>query len=541
MLEPVFNYPQHPRSRTLAIIICLAMALSFGALIPQVFVEQAQSAQPEFSPSKGHNVQLVSVGRDGEPADGRSLFPDIDDSGSTIVFTSGASNIDDSDNNVACGAEGERNCLDLFVYDVKAGSARVVSRAGGGTGDQASEGVTGGGISADGLTVGFKTESAIFSPDDDNGVLDDYLVDLESGNMELLSRDQSGAPQRGDIEPFCKPGCGTVSLSGHGRFAVFSTVANDIVTGDQNGLLDAFLVDRKTGIITWVSNPNTSGLIAGQAVASGTSSISDDGHYVVFSAETILNEPEQREWCDSDDGTGEAPWQIFLYDVKKQVSEILSIDVSGVPGCGHSGRPVISGDGSTVFFHSRAPRLTADDSDEGLDVFQWTRDTATLKLVSTLKDAPDSEALAMRPTTNRDGSTVVFVTNREAYGAKGGIHGLVVSNPATSAWEPLALSSDGTWPDDHLGRAALNGAGNLIVFFGAASNLANGPGYEGDDGADVFLATNPLLSRAANDAALGGRHNGPSPTIPSTTWASALLATGMLVAGCRNWLYRSKE
>ena len=42
-------------------------------------------------------------------------------------------------------------------------------------------------------------------------------------------------------------------LSDDGRFAIFSSRKNDLVSGDTNGNSDVFVVDRESGITTRVS------------------------------------------------------------------------------------------------------------------------------------------------------------------------------------------------------------------------------------------------------------------------------------------------
>ena len=70
------------------------------------------------------------------------------------------------------------------------------------------------------------------------------------------------------------------SLSADGRYVVFVSFANNLVAGDTNGSTDIFVHDRNTGMTTRVSlhTDGTQGLFG----YSSNPSLSADGRYVVF-------------------------------------------------------------------------------------------------------------------------------------------------------------------------------------------------------------------------------------------------------------------
>jgi Tol biopolymer transport system component len=84
------------------------------------------------------------------------------------------------------------------------------------------------------------------------------------GVTERVSISAAGEPANADsYEP---------SLSGDGRFVVFSSSATNLVPGDTNGKSDVFVRDLKTGTTT-LEDPGH---------VSGNAAITPDGHFLVF-------------------------------------------------------------------------------------------------------------------------------------------------------------------------------------------------------------------------------------------------------------------
>jgi Tol biopolymer transport system component len=75
---------------------------------------------------------------------------------------------------------------------------------------------------------------------------------------------------------------GRPSISADGRFVAFASTAPNLVRGDNNGVPDVFVRDRRTGVTTRVSVSSTGAEANGP---SGNPSISGDGRYVVFESQ----------------------------------------------------------------------------------------------------------------------------------------------------------------------------------------------------------------------------------------------------------------
>ena len=283
--------------------------------IPDVFVRDHQTGTTE----------RVSVSTAGEEADGESYDPRISDNGQFVVFESFASNLVDDDTNSA---------PDIFVHDRTTGTTERVSVDS--DGDETTDGASQPAISGDGLVVGFISTEPDLVEGDTNGTFDVFVHDRTSGSTERLSvatgateadsgsfgprlngdgevvsfvsfatnlvsnddndlvdvfvRDRSASTTErvsvGDGEEEADGGSTGGGLSGDGRFVVFSSGATNLVPDDTNGASDVFVRDRTSGTTERVSLAN----LGGQAAGSGSSfggSISTDGRYVAFDSSAV--------------------------------------------------------------------------------------------------------------------------------------------------------------------------------------------------------------------------------------------------------------
>ena len=270
---------------------------------------------------------VVSVSSSGIFANNISYLPAISGDGSCVAFYSDATNL-------VPGAPGG-----IFVHELQTGLTEVVSvdssgNPGTSTGSNAS-------ISRDGRLVAFDSSDALV-PGDTDEWLDVFLHDRLTGVTELVSAASSTGPSY------------LPSLSADGRFVAFTSSANDLVPGDDNGVDDVFVRDRLTGVIELVS-VSSSG-------AQGNSfsydpSISQDGRFVAFhSSATNLSVLEDAPFFDD----------VFVHDRLTGVTELVSIDSFGNPGNGFSERSSISADGRHVAFESTSDNLVPAETG-GLD------------------------------------------------------------------------------------------------------------------------------------------------------------------------------
>ena len=190
-------------------------------------------------------------------------------------------------------------------------------------------------------------------------------------------------------------------ISADGRFVLFLSSANNLVTNDDNGkFVDVFLRNRTNGTCTLVSVG-----LSGTGGGNGNSvspAISADGRHVVFESEAsnlVANDTNNAS-------------DIFVRDLETGTTTLVSVNSSGTGvGNGASTSPVISADGRYVAFASEASDLAANDTNNVSDVFVRDRVTGTTTLVSVRADGSASgNGASDSPVMTPDGRWVAFIS-----------------------------------------------------------------------------------------------------------------------------------
>ena len=178
----------------------------------------------------------VSVGNTGGQGNGGSFSHVISGDGRFVAFASSSSNLVSNDTNDA---------LDVFIRDRVSGTTARVSV--GNTGNQGNGDSSVEAISPDGRFVAFSSTASNFVPGDTNGANDIFIRDRSSGTTQRVSLSDAGTQGNGDS--------GGATISADGRFVAFSSIANNLVSGDTNGFVDIFIRDRSgSGNTTIASN-----------------------------------------------------------------------------------------------------------------------------------------------------------------------------------------------------------------------------------------------------------------------------------------------
>jgi Tol biopolymer transport system component len=176
---------------------------------------------------RGRTVR-VSVGprarqaRDVRSRNGSAL-PSISADGRFVAFVSSATNLVSNDTN---------RMPDVFVRDRSRGRTMRVSVTNSRRQAKRESGVPV--ISPDGRFVAFSSYSALV-PGELAGVGQLFVRDLQAGTISLASRSSDG--EAGDDSSTA------AGFSADGRYLLFSSWARNLVPGDTNGLLDAFVRD----------------------------------------------------------------------------------------------------------------------------------------------------------------------------------------------------------------------------------------------------------------------------------------------------------
>jgi hypothetical protein len=288
----------------------------------------------------------VSVRSNGAEANNASRFPMVSADGSTVVFSSNATNLVASDTNGAS---------DVFAHDLLAAKTRRVSVDS--AGNQANDASYYAAVSADGQCVAFASYATNLVAGDSNGNTDIFVRDRSAGTTTRASVDSSGAQANSSSSD---PG-----ISADGNVVSFTSNATNLVAGDTNAVSDVFVHDRASGATERVSI-DSAGTEAGGVSVSCLLGPSADGRFVAFysSADNLVS------------GDTNATWDVFVRDRKSATTTRVSVDSSGSEGDGGSVMPSISADGELVAFASTATDLVANDTNAQSDVFVRNRGVA---------------------------------------------------------------------------------------------------------------------------------------------------------------------
>lgn len=185
----------------------------------QVYVHEVQVGE----------TSVVSVSSAGRPSNGNCFLPDLSDDGTLVAFKSEGSNLVAADTN---------GVPDVFVHDRSAGQTTRISVDD--FGNQSNDLSGGPAISDDGRYVAFVSFSSTFDPEDGNGASDVFVVDrsvaLGGSRIRRVSVEQPGNPRPGGPVPDFP-----VAISGDGVWIGFASAAENLVDGDNNNRIDAFV------------------------------------------------------------------------------------------------------------------------------------------------------------------------------------------------------------------------------------------------------------------------------------------------------------
>lgn len=172
-------------------------------------------------------TERAVVDPQGRRPNASSRNPSLSATGRFLTFDSTASDLVAGDTN-------EKQ--DVFVRDLFRGTNRLVSVNN--RGGQANLYSNAGAISASGRYVAFSSAATNLVPRDTNDHWDAFLWDRRTETIRRVSVNSSGRQGRRDSD--------ATWVSPNGRFVGFDSVSANLVEGDVNGRLDAFVWDRGT-------------------------------------------------------------------------------------------------------------------------------------------------------------------------------------------------------------------------------------------------------------------------------------------------------
>lgn len=257
-------------------------------------------------------------------------------------------------------------------------------------------------ISDDGRYVAFQSDATNLGEHGPPGVNEAYVKDLDTGEVKLSSRSSGPAGQPAN-EPGETAGVENVSISGDGRYVIFSSRATDLVAGlppteePEEHPRHVYRRDLQTGetvLVDRVTGPEGAILDERKAQAEG---ISEDGRYVLFRDRVE----------DLENPTGEhaqaGGYTVYVRDMQTATTTVVSRS-SGPEGqlANETSRAgSISPDGSYVAFESSATNLSPGmEANTVSQVYLRDLKTGTTTLLS-------KTALAGEPGNQESGEPVL--------------------------------------------------------------------------------------------------------------------------------------
>lgn len=277
------------------------------------------------------------------------------------------------------------------------------------------------------------------------------------------------------------------ALSSDGRYVVFESGATNLVSDDLNGKWDIFMKDIQTGTTSRIS------VASSEAESDGDSQdakISSDARYVVF--ESTAN----NLGAVSDENTFR---DVFVRDLTLETTTLISLSTSGITsGNGVSQNPSISADGTFIVYESNSTDLVASDTNGQYDAFLYDQTTGTSELISQAGDGTQGDGGSYDPDVSEDGRYVVFssTTSTLVDGDTSTDQEVFLKDRNTGGMTRLALAGDGTEGNGISYDPVITDDAAYVAFTSAASNLVSD---DTNDTTDVFVYDflNERLSRVS--------------------------------------------
>lgn len=261
-------------------------------------------------------------------------------------------------------------------------------------------------VSSNGAYIAFYSDNSNLVNSDTNGFEDIFVRNRdtdgngifdEPGNVStiLVSVATNGTQGNWDAK--------FPSISGDGRFVVFTSRASNLVSNDTNDDEDIFVHDMLSSITERISIASDGTQANGKSYTSFAPSISGDGRFVTF-------------YSFADNlGTDGLPGGAFVHDRMTSKTTRVSNPPLGVPGQTDGTYPAISQDGRYVVFQSGDVLVSQDTNSLG-DVYMNDRlegQAATVINLSaaaggTLTSLPYNTTLEFSPGTFMESVNITY-------------------------------------------------------------------------------------------------------------------------------------
>jgi hypothetical protein len=307
-------------------------------------------------------------------------------------------------------------------------------------------------VSSGGAYIAFASAASNLVPQDYAGIQDIFRFERDSGNIERITSGFEGGEANGDSSG--------ASISRDGRYIVFHSEAENLVSNDGNFNLDIFWHDTQNGQTQLISRRpefSQSNGDSSQAV------VSDDGRYVAF----------QSNASNLVDNDTNGVSDVFVRDLIEDLLVRVSLGASNSQLPGASALGGMSGNGRYVVF-TTAVDIDADDFNDVDDVYVRDRQTNQTILVSVTPGGDSGNNASRNPRITQDGRYIVFesMASDLVTGDTNAVTDIFVYDMAEQLMRRVSR------PDGGSGQAnggstdpSISDDGRYVTFYSDASNL----------------------------------------------------------------------
>jgi hypothetical protein len=408
-----------------------------------------------------NGVTRESFDSQGRQGNGSSASGYISGNQRWVVFSSTA--------NVWAPGVDTNGLSDIYRKDRQSGSITLVSAAGGavGNGESFSPSV------GDNGTVVFVTRATNLAAGA-TGPGTKILARTLAGNISRVDTATSGTANGDSDRP---------RISGDGNFAIFESVASNLVAGDTNGVADVFVRNLNSTTVTRASVTTGNSQLNG---ASFLGSISYDGSVVAFSTDATNVGP-----LDFNNVT-----DVYARNLQTGVTSPISFSTTGQGGAlgnNLSTAAQITGNGATVAFLSAATSWDTTDTNEVFDVY--VRNVGGIGAparVSLSSSGAQANGASSAVVISFNGNAVAFVSSASnlVAGDTNGVDDVFARDRTIN--QTIRIQGPAQ-PNGFAGSSSLRFSGNpatpassFLVFDSFATNLVSG---DTNNVSDVFAAS----------------------------------------------------
>ena len=432
---------------------------------------------------------------------GWSQAPSISSDGRYVAYHSSVNVVPDDTNGK----------YDIFVYDMVMGSTIRASLSSSGV--QGNQGSKNPSMSSDGRYVAYTSEASNFALNDSLGNSDIFRRDLDQATTVRVSVSTIGGDPWDDSD--------FPSISADGNLICFTTRAGNLVPGDNQHTVDAFVRDVSAGTTRRASLTST-----GSPVTCVMATISEDGRYVCFTSTGNVVPPNQSGWQDA-----------YVRDLLMNSSSRISEALGGGRGNDVTSSVSLSANGQVASFASDATNMVAEDRNRAIDVF--VRDLSSLEntLISNPNVSSHGNDDSLNASINSNGRFVAYTSeaNNIVLGDNNEVADVFLHDSNTGLQTWVSLSSQGVVGNGASRRPSISNDGRYIAFESASNNWVPGDTNNSPDifVRDTLTGTTTLVSVSTNG--LPGNGTSEMPAISASGRYVAFHSTAAnLVVGDSN-------